>query len=78
MYAYDGADRLYFTKDLTQRVYYLDLNTNFIYGAGVFPYVVGTTSIGNRMEVFTTADGLKYLWVNRQLAQEHFRQLLFF
>lgn len=78
MYAYDGANRLYFTKDLTQRVYYLDLNTNFIYGAGVFPYVVGTTSIGNRMEVFTTADGLKYLWVNRQLAQEHFRQLLFF
>lgn len=78
MYAYDQADRLYFTKDVTQRLYYLDVNTGFIHGAGVFPYVAGTAGIGNKMEIFTTADGLKYLWVNRQQQQEHFRELLFF
>jgi hypothetical protein len=77
MFAYDGYDRLYFTKDLTQRVYYLDLNTNWIHGAGVFPYIAGATGIGNKMEIFTTVDGLKYMWINRQQSQEHFRQLVF-
>jgi hypothetical protein len=78
MYAYDGNDRIYFTKDLTQRLYYLDVNTLMIHGAGIYPYVTPTTGIGNKMEIFTTVDGLKYLWINRQQTQEHFRQLLFF
>lgn len=78
MYAYDQLDRIYFTKDLTQRLYYLDVNTGMIHGAGVYPYSAPTTGIGNKMEVFTTADGLKYLWLNRQQNQEHFRQLIFF
>jgi hypothetical protein len=78
MFAYDGADRLYFTKDITQRLYYLDLNTNLIHGAGMFPYIAGTAGIGNKMEIYTTIDGIKYLWLNRQQQQEHFRQMLFF
>ena len=78
MYAYDGADRIYFTKDVTQRCYYFDVNTQWIHGAGVVPYTAGTAGIGNKMEVFTTTDRLKYLWINRQQQQEHFRQLLFF
>jgi len=78
MYAYDQGDRLYFTKEITQRVYYLDLNTGFVHGAGVMPYIAGTAGIGNKMEVFVTVDGLKYLWVNRHQNLEHFRQLLFF
>lgn len=78
MWAYDGQDRLYLTKDVTQRCYYLDLNTNWLQGAGVFPYTAGTAGIGNKMEIFTTVDGLKYMWLNRQQQQEHFRQLLFF
>ena len=78
MYAYDGLDRIYFTKDVTNRVYYLDLNTNMLYGAGVFPYLAGTAGIGNLMEIFKTADGLKYLWVNRKAAVETFRQLVFY
>jgi len=77
MFAYDGGDRLYFTKDLTQRIYYLDVITNWIHGAGVFPYIAGATGIGNKMEIFTTVDGLKYMWINRQQSQEHFRQLVF-
>jgi len=78
MFAYDQTDRIYFTKDLTQRMYYVDVNTGFVHGAGIFPYVAPTSGIGNKMEVFVTADGLKYLWINRQQNQEHFRQLLFY
>lgn len=77
MYAYDQSDRIYFTKDVTQRVYYFDIGTNTIHGAGVMPYVAGTAGLGNRMEIITTVDGLQYLWINRQMQQEHFRTLIF-
>jgi hypothetical protein len=81
-FAYDGMDRFYFSKDLTQRCYYLDLNSYTIHGAGLFPYTPATTNtsvaIGNRMEIFETPDHLKYLWINRQVAQECFRSLLFY
>jgi hypothetical protein len=78
MYAYDGGDRLYFTKDVTLRVYYLDLATNWVHGAGYYPYAAGTATIGNRMEIYETIDHLKYLWVNRHSAAECFKQLLFY
>ncbi len=78
MYAYDGQNRVYFTKEATQRVYYIDLNTNTIHGAGMYPYAAPTALLGNRMEIFTTADGLKYLWLNRETNLECFRQLLFY
>jgi len=77
-YAYDGGNRLYFTKEVTNRMYYLDVNTNTIHGAGMYPYTAGTATLGNRMEIFETADGLKYLWINRQFFAECFRQLLFY
>jgi hypothetical protein len=81
-YAYDGNDRIYFTKDLTQRCYYLDLDSYTIHGAGLFPYTQATTNtavvISNRMEIFETPDHLKYLWVNRHNAAECFRALLFY
>lgn len=78
MYAYDGGDRLYFTKEVTLRNYYIDLSTNRIHGAGISPYVAGTAILGNRMEIFQTADGLKYLWFNRHSFTECYRQLLIF
>lgn len=78
MYAYDGGDRIYYTKDITQRLYYLDLDKNIVHGAGMFPYTAGTAITGNRMEIFSTADGLKYLWLNRHANVECFRQLLFY
>ena len=77
-YAYDGKDRIYFTKDATQRMYYFDVNVGFIHGAGLYPYIAGTAGIGNRMEIFQTADRLKFLWINRHANQEHFRTLLYF
>ncbi len=78
MYAYDGGDRIYFTKDITNRVYYLDIDKNIVHGAGMFPYTAGTAITGNRMEIFSTADGLKYLWLNRHSNVECFRQLLWY
>ena len=78
MYAYDGADRFYFTLNNTQWCYYLDLLTNTIHGAGMFPANPGTAIIGNRMEVYSIEDGAKYLWINRHSGQECFRQLLYY
>lgn len=78
MYAYDGVDKIVFTKDVTQRCYYYDVNTNIIYGAGLFPYAAGTAAIGNRLEIITTSDNLKYIWLNRQGQVETFRQLIFY
>lgn len=77
MTAYDGADRIYFHKDATQRVYSLDVVTGKINGATMYPYAAPTAVIGNRMEIFTTKDGLKYLWINRASFSECFRCLLF-
>lgn len=77
MTAYDGADRIYFHKDATQRVYALDVVTGKINGASMYPYAAPTAVIGNRMEVFTTKDGLKYLWLNRASFAECFRCLAF-
>lgn len=77
-FAYDGYERIYFTKDVTNRLYYLDLKTNIVHGAGLIPYLAGTAGIGNLMEIFKTVDGLKYLWVVRKANVETFRQLLFY
>lgn len=77
MAAYDGVDRIYFHKDGTQRLYYLDVNTLQVHGASMYPYAAPTAIIGNRMEIFTTKDGLKYLWLNRASFAECFRCLLF-
>jgi hypothetical protein len=77
MTAYDGEDRIYFHKDATQRVMSLNVVTANIDGGSMFPYVAPTAVVGNRMEVFTTKDGLKYLWLNRASFAECFRCLLF-
>ena len=77
-FAYDGGDKIWFTKDATQRVYYMDVNTGYIYGGGTFPYIAGTAQIGNKMDVFETVDGLKYLWIHRHGNVEHFRALIYY
>lgn len=77
-FAYDGHDKLWFTKDATQRIYALDVNTGYVHGGGTIPYVAGTAQIGNKMEIFTTADRLSYIWINRHANTEHFRALLYY
>jgi len=77
MTAYDGVDRIFFHKDATQRIMSLDVVTGKINGASMYPYVAPTAIIGNRMEIYTTRDGLKYLWLNRASFQECYRTLIF-
>jgi len=77
MTAYDGLDRIYFHQDATQRVMSLDVVTAKVNGASMYPYAAPTAIIGNRMEIFTTKDGLKYLWLNRASFAECFRCLLY-
>jgi hypothetical protein len=77
MAAYDGRNRIYFHKDNTQRIFSLDVVTGKVNGASMYPYAAPTAIIGNRMEIFTTKDGLKYLWLNRASFSECFRCLLF-
>ena len=78
MTAYDGENRLYFTRDNTLRFYYYDIAANKVFTAGMAPYISGTQIVGNRLEIFETADRLKYIWFNRHSAQDCFRQLLFY
>jgi len=77
MAAYDGQDRLYYHKDATRRINYLDVVTGRLANGGQFPYVDPTAVLGNRMEIFRTKDGLKFLWINRASFQECYRCLLF-
>ena len=77
MTAYDGGDRIYFHKDATQRVMSLNVVTAYIDGGSMYPYAAPTAVLGNRMEIFQTKDGLKYLWLNRASFPECFRCLLY-
>jgi hypothetical protein len=77
MYAYDGADRIYFHSNATGRIMYYDVTKNTITNSGVIPYGMGTAIVGNRMEIFTTVDGLKYLYIMRHGGTEMWRTLLF-
>lgn len=77
MTAYDGYDNIYFHKDNTQRIYSLNVITGKVNGGSMYPYAAPTAVLGNRMEIFTTKDGLKYLWLNRASQAECFRCLLF-
>ena len=77
MYAYDDADKIYFTVNATGRVFYLDLTTNRVYPAGLTPYSQGAAVVGNRMEVQSTPDGLNYLVIFRHTGQEVWRTLLY-
>jgi len=76
-YAYDGVDRIYFQRDATGRCYYYDVVENTIFNSSTMPYSQGTASFGNRMEIVTTEDNLKYLYMVRNGGQEFWRTLLF-
>jgi hypothetical protein len=76
MFAYDGTDRIYFTKDSTGRVYYLDLDTNKIQLYGMIPYGMSTAIMGNRMVVCSTSEGTKFLYIMRHTGTEFWRSLI--
>jgi hypothetical protein len=92
MYAYDGKDRIYIQKDATGKLFYMDLTSYTMHGAGFVPYIVGNTGIGtavngNRMEIMQTTDGLKYIYVMKHTGAalsatgggtEFYKTLIFF
>lgn len=77
MFTYDDADRIYLQKDSTGRIYYYDIVKNQIVPFATVPYGMGTALIGNRIEIITTDDGLKYLYLPRHSSQEFWRTLIF-
>lgn len=77
MYAYDGNDIVYIQRDSTNRLFSLNVVTGKVCGAGNIPYGMSTAIIGSRMEVVTTEDDLKYLYIMRHSATELWRTLIF-
>ena len=77
MYAYDGVDSYYFTKDATNRIYQLDLSKFQVEAATSIPYAHGTATLSNKFEIVKTVDGLTYLYVMRHTGQEMWRTLKF-
>lgn len=76
MTAYDGDDRIYFHRDATGRIYYYDFTDNNLYNGGTVPYGMSTATLGNRMAIIKTQDGLKYVYIPRHSGSEFWRLLL--
>ena len=77
MSCYDGGDNLYLTKEATGRVYRLNLADRSMVACTTTPYAHGTATIGNRMEIIKTTDGLRYLYIMRHSGSEMWRTLVF-
>jgi hypothetical protein len=77
MYAYDGVDSYYFTKDATNRIYQLNLSKFQVETSTSIPYAHSTATISNKFEIVKTVDGLTYLYIMRHTGQEMWRTLKF-
>jgi hypothetical protein len=81
-YAYDGANRIYFSPavaaGVVQYVYYYDMTTNKIQGFGSVPNTQNAPTIGNRMEIVTAPSGIDYLYHMRNSAIEMYRAQIWF
>jgi hypothetical protein len=87
MYSYDSGDRIYFVSgtaigavaatQVTGRLYYYDIPTNTVVASSTVPFGMGAALIGNRLEIISTTDGLKYLYVMRHTGQEMWRALIY-
>lgn len=80
MYTYDGSNGIIIHRGdaiATMRNFRMDLTTMQVETLGMPPYGHGTPTIGNRMDVVTTVDGLNYLYIMRHTGQEMWRTLLF-
>jgi len=57
-------------------MYRINIKTLVVEPAGLIPYAPNTGVQGNRMEIITTADGLKFLYLMRSTGFEMWRCLL--
>jgi len=77
MTAYDGKDILYIQKDATGRIFAINVNNMAICGALQLTDLHGAAVLGNRMEIITTVDGLKYLYIMQHTGTKMWRALIF-
>ncbi len=81
-YAYDGANRLYYSPGVAtgvvQYVYYYNVLDNRAYGFGSVPNTQLAPVIGNRMEIVTSPAGIDYLYHMRNTGAEIYRAQIYF
>jgi hypothetical protein len=77
MYAYDGVDKIYIHHNATNKISVMDVDTLKVDLYSQAPYAQGTAAAGNRMEIASTVDGLKFLYLTRHNGTEMWRTLLF-
>jgi len=80
-YAYDGYDTIYFTKTASganTRVFAYNVLANKVTGGGQISDLDGTVTIGNRIEIIETEDGLKFLYILQNTGTKLFRELIWF
>jgi hypothetical protein len=79
-YAYDGADTIYMSRAATNvpiRIFAYDVIKNTVKGAATTTWLQGTIHIGNALEIVTTTDGYKYMYVLQDSGTLFSRALLF-
>jgi hypothetical protein len=74
--SYDGDDRVYIQRDATGRVLYYDLTDNNVYSYNQVPFGMGNATLGNKMSILKTEDGLKFIYIPRHSSNEFWRSLL--
>ena len=77
MFAYDGANTLFYTTSNTGRIHGINLTNMQHDAAGQTPYVHASPLTRPGMQVVTTDDGLKYIYIQRNSGQEMWRTLKF-
>lgn len=74
--AYDGANRIFITKDATHRIYYYQLNEDKMYPGGYWPYLSGTAIVGDGLVYVKSEDGAEYIYYRRHTGTELWRMLI--
>lgn len=77
MYAYDGADTIYMHKDATGRIFSLNVVTEEQRAAFQLTDLHSTATVGNRMEIVKSTDGVTYLYLMQHTGTKAYRTLIF-
>lgn len=77
MYAYDGVDTVFMHKDATGRIFSLNVVTEEQRAAFQLTDLHSTATIGNRMEVVKSTDGVCYLYLMQHTGTKAYRTLVF-
>jgi hypothetical protein len=76
-FAYDGKDVIYIQISNSGTIQQLDVKKRILDGGSRIPGAMSTTYNGNRMDIITTEDGLKFLYIQQSNGVLVWRTLLF-